>query len=176
MANLIPQKQVREVNDFQTNITFRQDIDVTGSALVGGDLSVGGSATIDENLIVSGTLFASQSFQLGSDKNERSLISGSVELTGSLTIDGSLSFANADSRLDATASYAIEAINSLLFDGFTSQDFQAQRPTLYVSSTSGNDNNDGRSLQYPLRKPPRLRKRDMMVDMVLILVQYSMDM
>ena len=38
MANLIPQKQVREVNDFQTNITFRQDIDVTAIALLGGDL------------------------------------------------------------------------------------------------------------------------------------------
>ena len=145
MANLIPQKQVREVNDFLTDIRFRQDVDITGSATIGENLVVGGDVSID------GTLFTSQSFQLGSDPNERSLLTGSVELTGSLTIDGNLAFANAESRLDATASYAIEAINSLLFDGFASQNFQAQRPTLYVSSTAGSDDNDGRTLQYPLR-------------------------
>ena len=145
MANLIPQKQVREVNDFKTDINFQQNVSITGSTTIGEDLIVGGNTTID------GTLFASQSFQLGSDPNERSLVTGSVELSGSLTIDGALSFANAESRLDATASWAEQAVNTLLFDGFTSQDFQAQRPTLYVSSTAGSDDNDGRSLQYPLR-------------------------
>jgi hypothetical protein len=145
MANLIPQKQVREVDNFRVDVNFEQNITISGSSTIAEDLSVGGNTTIE------GSLFTSQSFNLGSNPNEKSTLSGSVEITGSLTIDGPLSFANAQNRLDATASYADEALNTLLYDGFASQDFQAQRPTLYVSSTTGNDENDGRTLQYPLR-------------------------
>ena len=130
MANLIPQKQVREVDNFRVDVNFEQNVTISGSATIAEDLLVGGNTTIE------GSLFASQSFNLGSNPNEKSTLSGSVEITGSLKIDGPLSFANAQNRLDATASYADEALNSLLFDNFTSQDFQAQRPTLYVSSTA----------------------------------------
>ena len=66
MARLISRKQVEEVQDFIRDTSFAQGVSISGSLLV------------------------SQSFDLGSDPSEKSTITGSIELTGSLTIDGAV--------------------------------------------------------------------------------------
>jgi hypothetical protein len=131
MARLIPRKQIEE----QQNIS--------SSFSVGQDLNVG------NNVIVSGSLLVSQSFFLGTDTGSKSEITGSVYLTGSLSIDGSLNFVGPKAILSATASNALQSNDTRLYDGIRSVDFGANVPTLYVSSTDGDDNNDGRSIQYP---------------------------
>ena len=78
MARLISRKQVEEVQDFIRDTSFAQGVSISGSLLV------------------------SQSFDLGSDPSEKSTITGSVELTGSLTIDGPLNFIG-DQSLELTA-------------------------------------------------------------------------
>jgi hypothetical protein len=133
MARLIPRKQIEE----QQNIS--------SSFSIGQDLNVG------NNVIVSGSLLVSQSFFLGTDTGSKSEITGSVYLTGSLSIDGSLNFVGPKAILSATASNALQSNDTRLYDGIRSVDFGANVPTLYVSSTDGDDNNDGRSIQYPLR-------------------------
>ena len=133
MARLIPRKQIEE----QQNIS--------SSFSVGQDLNVG------NNVIISGSLLVSQSFFLGTDTGSKSEITGSVFLTGSLTIDGTLKTSAPNTIFSVTASNALKSVDSTLYDGIRSVDFGANVPTLYVSSTDGDDNNDGRSIQYPLR-------------------------
>ena len=126
MARLISRKQVEEIQDFIKDTSFAQGVSISGSLLV------------------------SQSFNLGSDPDEKSTITGSVELTGSLTIDGALNVVG-DQALDLTSSVSLESLDSLKFGGIKPEDFGAMDATLYVSSTSGDDNNDGRTPQFPLR-------------------------
>ena len=133
MARLIPRKQIEE----QQNIS--------SSLIIGQDLNVG------NNVIISGSLLVSQSFFLGTDTGSVSEITSSVYLTGSLSIDGSLNFVGPKAVLSATASNSLLSQNTVLYDGLRSKDFGANVPTLYVSSTDGDDSNDGRSIQYPLR-------------------------
>ena len=125
MATLIPRKQIEEFQEF------------TGSLNIGGDLNV------------SQSLFVSQSFFLGNDTGSISQITSSLKLTGSLEIDGQFLFVG--DELNVTASDATLAQDTLRFGGLTAPDFGANIPTLYVSSTDGNDNNDGRTIQFPLR-------------------------
>jgi hypothetical protein len=132
MARLIPRKQIEEQQD------------ISGSLRIGGDLIVTGSA------IFSGSLQVDNDFFLGNELTDRGEITGSVFITGSLVLDGELNLANL-TRLSATASNSLLAEDSRLYDGIRSVDFGANVPTLYVSSTDGDDNNDGRSIQYPLR-------------------------
>ena len=133
MARLIPRKQIEE----QQNIS--------GSFRVGEDINIG------NNAIISGSLFVSQSFFFGSDTGSRSEISGSVFLTGSLTIDGILKTAAPNTILSVTSSNALDAVDTQRYAGILAKDFGANVPTLYVSSTDGDDTNDGRTIQYPLR-------------------------
>ena len=133
MARLIPRKQIEE----QQNIT--------GSLDVGQDINVG------NNAIISSSLYVSKSFFLGNDVNDYNDITGSVYLTGSLNIKGKLEFTGPEAILSATSSNALLSQDSVLYDGIRSKDFGANVPTLYVSATDGDDNNDGRSIQYPLR-------------------------
>ena len=132
MARLIPRKQIEEQQD------------LSGSLRIGGDLIVTGSA------LFSGSLQVDNDFFLGNELTDKGEITGSVFLTGSLIIDGELNLANL-TRLSATASNALLANDTLLYAGIRSRDFGANVPTLYVSATDGDDNNDGRSIQYPLR-------------------------
>ena len=127
MARLIPQKQIEEINQFRDSIS------------------------VNNSVFISGSLLVSQSIDIGSNPLTKQRITGSVEITGSLQIDGPLTFANAESRLDATASFADIAVDTQLFGGIRPEDFGAMDATLYVSSTSGDDNNDGRTPQFPLR-------------------------
>jgi hypothetical protein len=133
MARLIPRKQIEEQQD------------ISGSFIIRQDLNVG------NDVIISGSLLVSKSLFLGNDLNDRSEITGSVFLTGSLTIDGNLKTTAPDTIFSVTASNAVNAIDTRLYDGIRSVDFGANVPTLYVSSTDGDDSNDGRSIQYPLR-------------------------
>jgi len=133
MARLIPRKQIED----QQNIS--------SSFSVGGNLNVGQSA------IISGSLFVSESFFFGSNTGSLNEITGSVFLTGSLTIDGTLRTTAPNTILSITASNASQSLNTQLYNGIRSFDFGANVPTLYVSSTDGDDTNDGRSIQYPLR-------------------------
>jgi hypothetical protein len=126
MARLISRTQVEEIQDFIRDTSFAQGVSISGSLLV------------------------SQSFDLGSDPSEKSTITGSIELTGSLTIDGPLNVVG-DQALDLTSSVSLESLDSLKFGGIKPEDFGAMDATLYVSSTSGDDNNDGRTPQFPLR-------------------------
>ena len=126
MARLISRRQVEEVQDFIKDTSFAQGVTISGSLLV------------------------SQSFNLGSDPSEKSTITGSVELTGSLTIDGPLNVLG-DQALNLTASISLDSLDTEKFGGIKPEDFGAMDATLYVSSTSGNDNNDGRTPQFPLR-------------------------
>ena len=130
MARLISRKQVEEVQDFIRDTSFAQGVSISGSLLV------------------------SQSFDLGSDPSEKSTITGSVELTGSLTIDGPLNFVG-DQSLELTASVALESLDTQLFGGIKPEDFGAMDATIYVSSTSGDDTNDGRTQQFPVRTVKR---------------------
>ena len=125
MATLIPRKQIEEFQEF------------TGSLNIGGDLNV------------SQSLLVSQSFFLGSDTGSISEITSSLKLTGSLEIDGEFTFLG--DALNVTASRATTAEDTLRFGGILAPDFGANIPTLYVSSTDGDDNNDGRTIQFPLR-------------------------
>ena len=127
MARLIPQKQIEEVNIFKDSIS------------------------VNNSVFISGSLLVSQSIDIGSDLTTPQRVTGSVEITGSLTIDGPLAFANAANRLDATASFADESVDSQRFGGILAKEFGESDATLYVSSTNGSDDNDGRTPQFPLR-------------------------
>lgn len=137
MAVLIPRKQIEEQND------------ITGSFRVGGDLSVTGSA------VVGGSFAADSEFFLGNQLTDRGEITGSVFLTGSLTLDGDFSFEDVNRVLNVTASQALQSQDTFRYAGILARDFGANVPTLYVSSTDGNDNNDGRTIQFPLRTVKR---------------------
>ena len=127
MARLIPQKQIEEINIFKDNISVKKSVFISGSLLV------------------------SQSINIGSELTTPQSITGSVEITGSLEIDGNLIFSNANNRLDATASFADESVDTQRFGGILAKDFGQSDATLYVSSTNGSDDNDGRTAQFPLR-------------------------
>ena len=133
MARLIPRKQIEE----QQNIS--------SSFSVGQDLIVG------RDTVISGSLFVSQSFFFGNDTGSRNEIPGSVFLTGSLTIDGDLFVGAPDTVLSIKASGSLSSDDTQRYAGILAKDFGANLPTLYVSSTDGDDTNDGRTIQYPLR-------------------------
>ena len=133
MARLIPRKQIEE----QQNIT--------GSLTIGQNVFVGNDANI------SGSLFVSKSFFFGSATSSKSEITGSVFLTGSLTIDGELKTGAPNTILSVTSSNALVSVDTQRYAGILAKDFGTNLPTLYVSSTDGDDTNDGRSIQYPLR-------------------------
>jgi hypothetical protein len=131
MATLIPRKQIEEQQDF------------TASIVIGGDLTV------------SGSLIVSQSFTMGSNPLDENQITGSVLISGSLIIDGDIEFDDIDQILNLTASQALQSQDTFRYGGILARDFGANVPTLYVSSTDGDDNNDGRSIQFPLRTVKR---------------------
>ena len=133
MARLIPRKQIEE----QQNIT--------------GSLTIGENIFVGNDGVISGSLFVSKSFFFGNDTGSVNEITGSVFLTGSLTIDGSLKVAAPETILSITSSNTILAEDTQRYAGILAKDFGANVPTLYVSSTDGDDNNDGRTIQYPLR-------------------------
>ena len=133
MARLIPRKQIEE----QQNIT--------GSLTIGENLFLGNDA------VVSGSIFVSKSFFFGNDTGSVNEITGSVFLTGSLTIDGNLRVGAPETVLSITSSNTILAEDTQRYAGILAKDFGANLPTLYVSSTDGDDTNDGRTIQYPLR-------------------------
>ena len=127
MARLIPQKQIEEINIFKDSIS------------------------VANSVIISGSLYVSQSVNIGNSLLDKQEITGSVEITGSLSVDGNLTFKNANNRLDATASFADVSTDTQLFAGIRPEDFVASEATIYVSSTRGSDDNDGRSPAFPLR-------------------------
>jgi len=133
MARLIPRKQIEE----QQNIS--------------GSLSIQQNVEIGQDAIISGSLFVSKSFFFGNDLNDKSEITGSVFLTGSLTIDGVLRTGAPNTILSVTSSNTILAVDTQRYAGILAKDFGANVPTLYVSSTDGDDTNDGRTIQFPLR-------------------------
>ena len=133
MARLIPRKQIEE----QQNIT--------------GSLTIGQNVYVGNDAIISGSFFVSQSFFLGSNTGSKNEITGSVFLTGSLTIDGILKTAAPNTILSVTSSNSLVAVDTQRYAGILAKDFGSNLPTLYVSSTDGDDTNDGRSIQYPLR-------------------------
>jgi hypothetical protein len=133
MARLIPRKQIEE----QQNIT--------------GSLTIGQNVYVGNDAIVSGSIFVSNSLFLGNNTGSLNEITGSVFLTGSLTIDGILKTSAPNTILSVTSSNTVLAIDTQRYAGILAKDFGANLPTLYVSSTDGDDNNDGRSIQYPLR-------------------------
>jgi len=133
MARLIPRKQIEE----QQNIT--------GSLTVAENLFLGNDA------IISGSLFVSKSFFMGNDTGSKNEITGSVFLTGSLIIDGVLKTGAPNTVLSITSSNTILAEDTQRYSGILAKDFGANVPTLYVSSTDGDDTNDGRTIQFPLR-------------------------
>ena len=130
MARLIPQKQIEEINNFKNDVT------------------------VNNNIIISGSLLVSQSIEIGTDPLQQQQITGSVEITGSLTVDGPLELIG-QQALDATASFSILSEETKLFGGFTPEEFGANDTTIYVSSTSGDDNNDGRTPQFAVRTVKR---------------------
>jgi hypothetical protein len=132
MARLIPRKQIEEQQD------------ISGSLRIGGDLIVTGSS------IFSGSLQADSDFFLGNELTDLGEITGSVFLTGSLTIDGNFEIVG-ENLLNVTASNALLSQDTLRYEGIRAKDFGANVPTLYVSSTDGNDENDGRTIQFPLK-------------------------
>ena len=132
MARLIPRKQIEE----QQNIS--------GSLTIQDDLIVG------RNIFTSGTLQIDNDFFLGDNLNDRGEITSSVFLTGSLTIDGNFELVG-ENFLNLTASNALASVDTQRYAGILAKDFGANLPTLYVSSTDGDDTNDGRTIQYPLR-------------------------
>jgi len=132
MARLIPRKQIEEQQD------------ISGSLRIGGDLVVTGSS------IFSGSLQVDNNFFLGNELTDLGEITGSVFVTGSLTIDGNFEIVG-ENLLNVTASNTLLAQDTIRYAGILAKDFGANVPTLYVSSTDGDDNNDGRTIQYPLR-------------------------
>jgi hypothetical protein len=132
MARLIPRKQIEE----QQNIS--------SSFRVGEDINIG------NNAVISGSLFVSQSFFLGTNTGSKSEITGSVYLTGSFNVEGIFSL-GAQTLFSGTSSFASESVDTQRYAGILAKDFGANQPTLYVSSTDGDDTNDGRTIQYPLR-------------------------
>ena len=102
MARLIPQKQIEEINIFKDNISVKKSV------------------------FISGSLIVSQSINIGSELTTPQSITGSVEITGSLEIDGNLIFSNANNRLDATASFADESVDTQRFGGILAKDFGAK--------------------------------------------------
>jgi hypothetical protein len=133
MARLIPRKQIEEQQNISSSLTIGQNV------YVGNDA------------IISGSLFVSKSFLLGTNTGSINEITGSVFLTGSLTIDGILKTAAPNTILSVTSSNTLLAVDTQRYSGILAKDFGANLPTLYVSSTDGDDSNDGRSIQYPLR-------------------------
>ncbi len=133
MARLIPRKQIEE----QQNIT--------------GSLTIAENVFVGNDAIISGSLFVSKSFFLGNDTGSKSEITASVFLSGSLTIDGNLKVGAPETVLSITSSNTILAEDTQRYAGILAKDFGANQPTLYVSSTDGDDTNDGRTIQYPLR-------------------------
>ena len=127
MARLIPQKQIEEINIFKDSIS------------------------VANSVFISGSLYVSQSVNIGNSLLDKQEITGSVEITGSLSVDGNLTFKNANNRLDATASFSDVSLDTQLFAGIRPEDFVASEATIYVSSTRGSDDNDGRSPAFPLR-------------------------
>ena len=139
MARLIPRKQIEE----QQNIS--------------GSLSIKENVNVGQDAIISGSIFVSQSFFFGNDTGSKNEITGSVFLTGSLVIDGELRTAAPNTILSVTSSNSLVSVDTQRYAGILAKDFGANLPTLYVSSTDGDDTNDGRSIQYPLRtikRPP----------------------
>jgi hypothetical protein len=137
MARLIPRKQIEEQQNISSSLNIRQDVN------------------IGNNAIVSGSLFVSQSFFFGNDTGSRNEITGSVFLTGSLNIDGIFQTTNPSAIFSVTASNALESFDTTRYAGVLARDFGANVPTLYVSSTDGDDTNDGRTIQFPLRTVKR---------------------
>ena len=137
MAVLIPRKQIEEQNDISASFRVGGDLSVTGSAVIGGSFS------------------ADSEFFLGNQLTDRGEITGSVFLTGSLIIDGDFGFEDVNRVLNVTASQALQSQDTFRYAGILARDFGANVPTLYVSSTDGDDNNDGRSIQFPLRTVKR---------------------
>jgi hypothetical protein len=133
MARLIPRKQIEEQQNISGSLSIRENV------FVGNDA------------IISGSLFVSKSFFLGSATSSKSEITGSVFLTGSLVIDGELRTSAPNTILSVTSSNTILAVDTQKYAGILAKDFGANLPTLYVSSTDGDDTNDGRTIQYPLR-------------------------
>ena len=133
MARLIPRKQIEE----QQNIT--------------GSLTIGKNVNVGNNAIVSGSLFVSESFFMGTNINTKSEITSSLYLTGSLIIDGLLKAGAPNTLLAVTSSNALLSVDTTKYAGILARDFGANVPTLYVSATDGDDTNDGRSIQFPLR-------------------------
>ena len=127
MARLIPQKQIEEVNIFKDSIS------------------------VANSVIISGSLLVSQSIDIGNDLTTKQRITGSVEITGSINIDGDLTFARAESRLDATASFSDVSFDTQRFGGIPVAEFGGSDATVYVSATRGDDSNDGRSPQFPVK-------------------------
>jgi hypothetical protein len=68
-----------------------------------------------------------------------------------LTIDGDLFVGAPDTVLSIKASGSLSSDDTQRYAGILAKDFGANLPTLYVSSTDGDDTNDGRTIQYPLR-------------------------
>lgn len=120
MTKLIPREQIEDSNDLD-------------------------SLNVSNDLIVSGTIFVSQSSAFGSDISDTHQFTGSVEISGSLKIDGPISF---DVGAVVTSSYAMDSDK---YDGIDSVDFGRVETVIYVSATDGDDDNNGFSIQYPLK-------------------------
>ena len=133
MARLIPRKQIEEQQNISASLSIRENV------------------FVGQDAIISGSIFVSKSFFLGNDTGSKSEITGSIFLTGSLTIDGILRTGAPNTILSVTSSNTILAVDTQRYAGILAKDFGANLPTLYVSSTDGDDTNDGRSIQYPLR-------------------------
>jgi hypothetical protein len=133
MARLIPRKQIEEQQNISGSLTVQQNVEV------GNDV------------IISGSLFVSKSFFFGNETGSLNEITGSVFLTGSLTIDGNLKVGAPETVLSITSSNTILSEDTQRYAGILAKDFGANVPTLYVSSTDGDDTNDGRTIQFPLR-------------------------
>jgi hypothetical protein len=88
---------------------------------------------------------------MGSNPNDNNRITGSVLLSGSLIVDGNIEFDDINRVLNLTASQALQSQDTFRYAGILARDFGANVPTLYVSATDGDDNNDGRTIQFPLR-------------------------
>jgi len=132
MARLIPRKQIEEQQDISASLAIRENL------YVGNDI------------INSGSLFVSKSFFLGNDTGSLNEITGSVFVTGSFTVDGLFQLGS-QTLFSGTASFSSESVDTQRYSGILAKDFGANQPTLYVSSTDGDDTNDGRTIQYPLR-------------------------
>ena len=133
MARLIPRKQIEEPQDISSSLNIRKNL------------------FVGEDAFVSGNLHVSKSFFFGNDTGSYNSITGSVYLTGSLVIDGNFKVTSFESILSLTSSNSLTSLDTEKYSGIRARDFGTSIPTLYVSSTDGNDTNDGRSIQFPLR-------------------------